>query len=87
MMHAQCPLPVYYSQVKSECSLSVNSFWLQEVNGPAEGDDSKIIQVNSCVALGCTNKAGSGVSFHKIPCDTETQKLWLIAVNLLSNLF
>ena len=31
-------------------------------------------------ALGCTNAAGSGVSFRKIPLDKETQKLWLIAL-------
>ena len=56
------------------------------MNGPAEGDDSKIIMVNSCVALGCTNRTGNGVSFHRIPCDKETQKLWLIAFNVLSHL-
>ena len=45
------------------------------VNGPAEANDSKIIMVNSCVAFGCTNRSGSGVNFHKIPCDKELQKL------------
>ena len=50
------------------------------MNGPAEGDDSKTIMVNSCVALGCTNRAGSGINFHKILCDEEKQKLWLIAL-------
>ena len=38
--------------------------------------------VNSCVAFGCTNRVGSGVSFHKIPTDKERQKLWLIALKL-----
>ena len=27
-----------------------------------------------------TNRFGSGVVFNKIPCDKETQKLWLIAL-------
>ena len=52
---------------------------LAEVNGPAEADDSKITMVNSCVAFGCTNRYGSDVNFHKIPCDKERQKLWLVA--------
>ena len=41
---------------------------------------AKIIMVNSCDAFGCTNRAGSSVSFHKIPCDKETQNVWLIAL-------
>ena len=36
--------------------------------------------VNSCVAFGCTNRSGSGVGFHKIPCDKEREKLWLNAL-------
>ena len=48
------------------------------MNGPAEGDDSEIIMVNLCVAFGCSSRAGSGVSFHKVSCDKETQKLRLI---------
>ena len=38
---------------------------LAEVTGPAEADDSKIIMVNSCAAF--------GASFHKTPCDKETE--------------
>ena len=52
------------------------------MNGPPNADDSKIIMVNSCVAVGCTNRPGSGVHFHKIPCDKERQNLWLIALKL-----
>ena len=36
--------------------------------------------LNSCVVLGCTNRAGSGISFHNIPCDKEKQKVWLITL-------
>ena len=61
----------------------VNELWvstlsfqlLAEVNEPA-----KIIMVNSCVAFGCTNRSGSGVGFHMIPCNKERQKVWLIAL-------
>ena len=55
---------------------------LAEVNGPAKADNSKIVIGNSYVALDCKARSGSGVVFHKIPCDEETQKLWLIALKL-----
>ena len=53
---------------------------LAEINGLAKADDSKIMMVNSYVAFACTNIYGSGVVFHKIMCDKQTQKLWLIAL-------
>ena len=53
-----------------------------EVNGSLKAGDSKIIMVNSCGAFGCTNRSGGGVCFHKIPCDKERHKLWLIALKL-----
>ena len=34
---------------------SLSFHLLAEVNGPAEADYSKILMLNSCVALGCTN--------------------------------
>ena len=37
------------------------------------------IMVNSYVAFSSDNRSGSGVVFHKILCDTDIQKLWLIA--------
>ena len=55
---------------------------LAEVNGPAKADNSKTVIGNSYVALDCYDRSGSGVVFHKIPCDEETQKLWLIALKL-----
>ena len=61
--------------------VSTQSFQLLvEVNGPPKADDSKVIMVNSSVAFGCTNRYRSGVVFHKIPCDKERQKLWLISL-------
>ena len=57
------------------CVSSPSCQLLAEVNGLAEADDSKMIMVNSYVAFGCTNISGSGVSFHKSPCDKERQKL------------
>ena len=53
---------------------------LAEVNGASKADDSKIIMVNPYFAFGCNNRSGSGVVFHKIPCDKGTQKVWLIAL-------
>ena len=58
---------------------TVHKFWLftlniqllAEVNGP---NDSKTIMVNPYVAFGCTNRFGSCIVFHKIPCDNEIQK-------------
>ena len=65
------------------CKLWVSSLSFQlvaEVNGPAKTDDSKSINVNSCVAFGCINGSGSGVNFHNIPCDKARRKLRFIAV-------
>ena len=44
---------------------------LTEVNGPAETDNIKIIMVNPCVVFGCIDRSGSGVCFHKVPCNKE----------------
>ena len=63
--------------------VSTHSFpLLVEVNGPEKADVSNIIIGNSCVVFGCTNRSGSGVVFHKIPCDKERHKVWLIALKL-----
>ena len=65
---------------------TLNFQLLTEMNGPTKADDRKIIMVNPYVAFGCTNIFESGVGFHKIPCDKEIQKLWLIAPKLASHL-
>ena len=44
---------------------------LNEVSGPPEADGSNNINVSSCFAFGTANRPGSGVGFHKIPCDKE----------------
>ena len=78
-----CTHPCGHDRISYRLLVSSLSFQLlAEVNEPAEAHDSKIIMVNSCVAFGCTNRSGSGVQFHKIPCDRERQKLWLIALRL-----
>ena len=52
------------------------------MNRPANAVDSKNIMVDSCVAFGCTDRSGRRVVIHKIPCDKERHKLWLVTLKL-----
>ena len=61
--------------VHTLCVSTLSFPLLVEVNGPEKADVSKIIMGNSCVVFGCTNRSGSGVVFHKFPCDKETESV------------